>query len=106
MDSIISVVLCFIAGVILGWYMREWAAVRTVNRLLSKADDLDTEATGDILNVYVTQIQDQFYVYDSTTHMFIVQVKTKEEMFKYFEEKFPSKTVVMKKAHLDLFDVA
>ena len=105
MDFIISVALCLFVGVILGWYLREWSAVRTVNKLLKKTDNSDKD-TKNIVNVYVTEDKGHFYIYDSATDAFITQVKTKEEMFDYFEEKFPNKTVLMKKVHLDLFDAA
>ena len=99
-----------------GWRMREVHAQNVVNKMFKNVDEKMNE---DVLNVEVvkanevqtniqrqTDANEQFYIYHADTSAFIVQVKNKEELFDYFKDKYPEKTVMMKKEHFALFDSA
>ena len=90
-------------GFILGWKMREVHAQNVVNNMFKNADAKTDE---NILNVEVVKANEQFYIYHADTSAFIVQVKDKEQLFEYFKDKYPQKTVMMKKEHFALFDNA
>ena len=84
-----------------GWRMREVHAQNVVNKMFKNVDEKMNE---DVLNVEVVKANEQFYIYHADTSAFIVQVKNKEELFDYFKDKYPEKTVMMKKEHFALFD--
>lgn len=101
MTEFILLMIGFIVGFSIGWKLRELHAQRIVNKMLDIAEKIDKT----VMNIDVIKENDHFYVYDAQTNAFIVQVKTKSELFDYFNAKFPEKTVMMKKDHLEMFDV-
>lgn len=103
MTEFILFVIGTTVGFYVGWKTRELYAQRIVNKMFAVASE---RMDKDVMNIDIVKENNHFYVYDSKTNAFIVQVQTKEELFKYFSSKFPEKTVMMKQNHLDLFDVA
>ena len=89
-------------GASLGWRARELHAQRIVNAMFEQND----KQNEDVMNVQVVKASGQYYIYHADTNAFIVQVKSKDELFEYFKDKYPQKTVMMKKEHFELFDAA
>jgi hypothetical protein len=99
-------ILCFIVFALsftLGWRGREWYATRVVDKLLNTHRN---EISENIMNVHMEVERGNFYIYDSSNNAFITQVKTKEEMFDFFTQKYPNKTVMMTRSDLELFDAS
>ena len=90
-------------GFVIGWRLREVHARSVINAMFANMDK-ETDKPENVLNVEVVKENEQFYVYNAENNSFIVQVKTKEELFDYFKAKCPEKTVMMKKEHFALFD--
>lgn len=103
MTEFILFVIGTTVGFYAGWKIRELHAQRIVNKMFDVAQK---QIDKNVINIDIIKENNHFYVYDSKTNAFIVQVQTKEELFKYFSSKFPEKTVMMKQNQLDLFDVA
>jgi hypothetical protein len=108
MNDILILFFAVAVGFLLGWRTREWYASQVVKKYLKNYEDshYPSEPNDKIMNVYLEVDRGNFYIYDYSSKAFITQVKTKEEMFDYFSDKYPDKTVMMKREHLDMFDVA
>jgi LPS O-antigen subunit length determinant protein (WzzB/FepE family) len=102
-DILIVVFIILTIGFVLGWKLREVYATRIVNQLFSNHEE---QLSSNIMNVHMEVDRGQFYIYDSATNAFITQVKTKEEMFEFFNKTYPDKTVMMKRQDLELFDLS
>ena len=103
MDILIPLIVIAAIFFLLGWKLREYWAIRTVDKFMKAAAEAQTN---NIINVNVHKDHGQFYIYNNSDNSFITQVKTKEELFKYFSERHPDKTVMMKNEDLALFDQA
>lgn len=90
-------------GFSIGWRARELYAQRIVNKYLADAEEQMNDPKN-VMNIEVMKQQDSFYVYNTENGAFITQVKSKEELFKFFKEKHPEKNVMMKKEDFALFE--
>ena len=99
-DILIITAIVFFISFILGWRGREWYATRVIERMLNPKDNTQSN----ILNVHMEVERGIFYIYDSSNNAFITQVKTKEEMFDFFTKSYPTRTVMMTRQDLELFD--
>lgn len=91
----------------LGWKFRELHAQRIVNKYLKNADKaIEKDLEEHTMHVHIHKEHGSFYIYNSADDTFIAQVKSKEEMFDFFKNKYPSKNVLMKNTDLELFDAA
>lgn len=104
MTELILMLIGLSIGFMLGWRLREIHAKSVVNRMLSDVSQ-EQSSHENTMNIEVVKEHDQFYVYDSKDNAFIVQVKTKQELFDFFKKTFPEKTVLMKNEHFALFDL-
>ena len=97
----IVLIVALVVGFLAGWKFRESYAKFIVKQIMHNKLNTLTES---VMNIEVVKANQQFYIYNSATNAFIVQVKSKEELFDYFADKYPEKTVMMKKEHLELFE--
>lgn len=106
MTEIALLLVALVVGFVAGWRLREVHAKMVVDKFVSNMEKNvhDGIKEGDIMNVEVVPMNEQFYIYNAENNSFIVQVKTKDELFEYFKDKYPNKTVMMKKEHFAMFD--
>lgn len=105
MTEIALVLVGLAVGFVLGWRLREIHARNIINNMFANMDK-ENAKLDNTMNVEVVKENEQFYVYNAETNAFIVQVKSRDELFDYFKNKYPEKTVMMKKEHFALFDTA
>lgn len=98
-------ILTVVFSFLLGWVARERWAEYAVNKMLQnmKNEVADSDLLK-VLNIDIVKEKDSFFVYNSDTQAFLVQVKTKEELLAFFTESYSNTNVLVKKQDLDLFD--
>lgn len=101
MMEILAIIIVGAIFFTIGWKARELYAMRVVDSMF-KRHMMDTAT--DTIQVDVHKEGDIFYLYNHKDSSFITQVKSKEELFKYFKEKHPDNNVLMKNEDLALFD--
>lgn len=99
-------VVTFTFGIGVGWRLREMHAENVVKRYMKEQDAKNKIDPANIMNVSVEKHNDQYYVYNSDNNNFLVQVKTKEELMKFFTEKHSDKTIMMTQEHLEMIENA
>jgi hypothetical protein len=89
----------------LGWIIREQLAIRRIDRFVKENEHL-FEEENDTVFVTVDKLEDTFFIYEKETNAFIMQVKSREEMFESFKNnpKFFGRTILMSKDDLKIFD--
>lgn len=87
MIELIILVVAFTAG----WYVREWHAVRTVNKLTEDmSEKIVDEFKKSVINITVEEQDGILYIY-SKDGTFLAQGKTMEELEDILQKKFPGK---------------
>ena len=99
-EDVIIFGVAILIGFAFGWISREMYAKHLVTTIYQHA-----AKTRNILNVNVVKSNDSFLIYNADNDAFIVQVKSKEELFDFFQEKYGEVSVMMKKEHFDLFEL-
>lgn len=99
MEFIFILIVCGVASFFLGWKAREVAAKKAILEMI----DSTNEAYKDkIINVYIEKVNNQFFLYNKDTGAFITEVKSKNELMNFIQEKYTDKTVMIKRDDLDL----
>jgi hypothetical protein len=87
MELIIAIV-----GFVVGWYVREWHAMRKVDQLI---DNMNTkmveEFKSKVINVTVEKSGDFFYIYRKDDGTFLAQGTDIDKLSDILSEKFPGK---------------
>lgn len=98
----IATILFFGACFMIGWYSREWYAVRTLKKLLGKATT--NIAQNGIMTIHVKKADAGFDVFDSKDDTFLANVASKKEMMEFLKKKFPDTAVIMNRENNKVFD--
>lgn len=104
MTEFVIMVVGVAVGFAIGWRLRELHAQRVLGKLFEKMEKEQEAIDKDVMHIEVEKNGEMFYIYNAESKAFIVQVKTKDELFKYVADKFPNKNVMIKKEHFALFD--
>lgn len=102
MEMIVGIFIGIVIGVFSGWKMREVHAQITLNRMFETAEK--EKITESIVSLELHREHDSIYVYDKKTNIFLVQVKSKEELFEFVNKKFANKNVIISKDDMALLD--
>lgn len=87
MIEFIILVVAFTAG----WYVREWYAMRIVNKLTQDmSEKIVDEFKKNVINITVEEQDGVLYIY-SKEGTFLAQGKTMQELEEILEKKFPGK---------------
>jgi hypothetical protein len=96
-----SLVLAFLLGVVIGFWVRNYMLKVRVNQLidvLKKADEKDREYLKQhSLELRMETFEDTFIFYDKVNNNFIAQVKNKNELMSFMELHYPEKFVFLDK---------
>ena len=98
MEEFVTTFLFTLAGIVVGWYLRERAAVMRVNKLMKGLQLAEeTEAEEMQIKAKLSVIDNGFYLSDSDGH-FMAQGSTKEELLDAVKERYPNKMIVIDQA--------
>jgi hypothetical protein len=102
MIDLIIYALCFA----LGWILREQLAIRRIDKLMEENAHMFDEEDDSVIALTIDKLEDTFFIYEKKTNAFVMQVKTREEMFDTLKNspKYQGRTFVMSKDDLKLFD--
>lgn len=109
MDDAIIYLIVIVVSLFAGWKAREMYAMLIVANILRKYDssemfDENAPQASNLMPIDIEKHSDAYYVYNGINSSFITQVRSKEEMFEYFKNFYPNKTVILKKEHFALFE--
>ena len=81
--------------IIMGWYLREYAAKKTVERLLEEHGITPEMKSDNIVVCYMETHGDTIYLYGALDDTFYAQAKTHEEMHDTLDELYPGKMFIV-----------
>jgi hypothetical protein len=81
-----------LGGLIIGWYAREWYAMRKIKKLMNNfGDDMLDELKKKIIDITIEKSGDVFFVYRKDDGTFLAQGTDIEKLSDILMEKFPGK---------------
>lgn len=84
--------LIFFAGFLIGWFAREWYALRKVETIIQEMNEnLVTEFKSKVVDVTVEKAGDVFYIYRKDDGTFLAQGSDINKLSDILIEKFPGK---------------
>lgn len=90
MVSLIIFIMVFVAGFKLGWYAREKAAERIVNKLMDELQGMQPEEA-EVININIEKHNNTYYVYDKDKNSFMGQASNRKELEDVLGARFPGK---------------
>ena len=81
--------------IIIGWYLREYAAKKTVERLFEEHGITPEMKSDNIVVCYMETHGDTIYLYGSLDDKFYAQAKTHEEMHDILDKLYPGKMFIV-----------
>ena len=81
--------------IIIGWYLREYAAKKTVERLLEEHGITPEMKSDNIVVCYMETHGDTIYLYGALDDKFYAQAKTHEEMHETLDKLYPGKMFIV-----------
>lgn len=103
MEIIIGLIIGFSIGIFFGWRLRELHAQATLNKMLENAE-IEKPTQDNTIVLEFHHQHDHVYVYNKKTGVFLTQVKSKEELFKYVNDKYANKNVIISKDDMAILD--
>lgn len=95
MENILIDISLTISLIIIGWYLREYAARRVVKRLLDE-HGIDPEMESEnIVVCYMETHDDMIYLYGVSDDKFYAHAKTHEEMHETLDKLYPGKKFIV-----------
>lgn len=80
--------LIFILGLLLGWKLREYTAVRKFNKMLDSKKPQETVEKVNKVQVKIERNGKMFYLYNLETNEFLTQGYSKEEIQENLKKRF------------------
>lgn len=100
MDSTdLLIFLIFVFGILVGWKLREWAAVRAVNNMIRMAEEIEhteKEQEDTVLQIKVEQHENMFLVYNEDSGDFMAQGNTFEDAQEALIKRYPNNKFIIK----------
>lgn len=101
MDQFLLYLGFFIVSFLFGWHMREYTAVKLIER---REDEMRQYERTHILRTYIRYDNEMFYVYNSDNKAFLTQAKTKQQIIDFFKATYPEKRVIMDESDIELLE--
>ena len=79
--------LILIVGLILGWKLREYTAVRKFHKMVKQVEE-QSPVTSNKISVKIERNNDMFYLYNLETDEFLTQGSSKEEIQENLKKRF------------------
>jgi len=100
-----DLLLLYITFFLMGWLFREKLAKFRVYRFYKQNQQQVEEK---VTIITINKLHDIFYIYEKDTGAFIMQVKSREEMFELFKNnaKYSGTAVMMSKEDYKMFDAS
>lgn len=94
MSEELLILIGWVAGIATGWWLREWAAIRHLSKMIQNAreefDHDQPEIT--IVKIAITTVDDVYFVHNEETGEFLAQGKTHEEITNILQKRYPNTT--------------
>jgi hypothetical protein len=88
----IDYLIAIVGGLIIGWFTREWYAMRKVEKLMNSfGDNMLDELKKKIIDITIEKSGDFFYVYRKDDGTFLAQGTDIEKLSDILIKKFPGK---------------
>lgn len=88
----IDYLITIFGGIIIGWYAREWYAMRKVEKLMSNfGDNMMDELKKKVIDIKVEKAGDVFFIYRKDDGTFLAQGSDINKLSDILVEKFPGK---------------
>lgn len=91
LETIIGILFLFAAGVYVGWVLREWVAIKILERFMSQSVPDAPESEPEIVSCTLEKHGDVFYVFSKEENQFLGQGKDEAELTVVLKERFPGK---------------
>ena len=94
-----------VVGFTIGWYVREWYAMRTMRKLVEKAsENFKENIRKDIIDAYVEKAGDTYFVYRKEDNKFLAQGSDIISLSDTLQEQFPGKFFNIPGEQLDMLE--
>lgn len=104
MEFIILFVSVF-AGVVAGWYLREFQAKRVVDNYLAEVQEKVEEEKKNAVRIKIEKHHEHIYVFEHDTDKFLGQAATIDELDKYLSETYPGKRFLVQESEAEAIGV-
>lgn len=103
MDAYIYYFITLMAGFYAGWYLREYAASRSVNKIMAELHEKEkvTDANRILATVEITD--DGIFIYDKDNGSYLTHGPTFNSIEDSLRAKFPGKTFAISQDDLQKF---
>lgn len=92
MENYISYMVVWVVAFVFGWVMREYTAMRKVDRLLKNLEkDLSEKVMENVVHVIIERTETGFYVYNKETKEFMAQGVTRLDLETNLDKRYPGK---------------
>ena len=98
MEEFLWLVGCLLLGVAFGWFLREQAAIRRVNKLFAQMEVAAEEQVEDNQIMGTIEVHHgHYYMFHAETGDFLAQGETKQELSAALKARFPDKVFILDK---------
>jgi hypothetical protein len=88
----IDYLIAIAGGLLIGWYAREWYAMRKIENLMNNfGDNMLDEFKKKVIDITIEKSGDLFYVYKKDDGTFLAQGHDIDKLSDILVEKFPGK---------------
>ena len=92
-------------GFIIGWYVREWWAVRQIKKFASSFEEkFNQNLSETVISAYIEKAGDTFFVYRKDDNAFLAQGTDINSLSDILESKFPGKLFNIPQDQLDMLE--
>ena len=84
--------IAIVGGLLIGWYAREWYAMRKIENLMNNfGDNMLDEFKKKVIDITIEKSGDLFYVYKKDDGTFLAQGPDIDKLSDILVQKFPGK---------------
>ena len=84
--------IAIVGGLLIGWYAREWYAMRKIEKLMNNfGDNMLDEFKKKVIDITIEKSGDLFYVYKKDDGTFLAQGPDIDKLSDILVQKFPGK---------------
>lgn len=97
--------IVLVVGITVGWYIREWYAMRIMRKIVDNAQEQFKETIKDtVVDAYIEKAGDTFFVYRKEDNKFLAQGQDINSLSDILQEQFPGKYFNIPSDQLDMLE--
>ena len=81
MEELLIIIFAFV----LGWFAREWFAMRKINVMISRMEEISSN----VIRIKIQRVNGMLYIHNMETHEFMAQGNTRKQLEQNLSKRFP-----------------